>query len=77
MSETVPANQRELEILISVSLKRLTDEQKTKLGDRRWFEREAAIHEVAVELAQTLSRHYEIRSRPTKWQGPSMISEGM
>ena len=76
MFELVPANQRDIEIHISLALKNLTDEQRKKLGDRRWFEREKAMQEIAADLAMTLSQHYEIRSRPTKWQGPSMISDG-
>ena len=76
MFELVPANQRDIEIHISLALKNLTDEQRKKLGDRRWFEREAAIHEIAADMALTLMQHYEIRSRPTKWQGPTMNGRG-
>ena len=76
MSKMPLADQRDVEVQISLSLKRLTNEQKMKLADRRWFEREKAIHEVASELALMLSQQYEIRSRPSHWQGPSMISDG-
>lgn len=77
MSEKPTANPRDVEIHISLSLKQLTDKQKTKLGDRRWFEREEAIHEVSAGLAAVLSQHYEIRCRPTRWEGPRKIWEGM
>ena len=63
MSKAPTLPQRELETRLVVDLKTLMKPRLRLLADRDWMIREEAIKQLAAELAQGLSRSYEIRSR--------------